>query len=598
MKKWFRWYGILAFLILFVLIAVIGHFHLNSIVKTLIETTGTALVRAKVELDSVDVDVWPTHFELKGLQVTNPKHPMENAFQTDVISFDMDTRYALLGKIIVNEFAVEGIQFGTERSHSGALDKRAKKKDGSDGTAEEEGGFKLPTVETPDVKQILKEKEEELLTVQRSRALQKKIEEKKKSWQTLKNDLPDKEKLDSYKTRYEEIRRKVKADEISALEALEQLKQLKKDISAERDRIKKVKDTLQGDIAELKQDLALLKQAPKEDKERILKEIGYTDGGLEGVARTLFGPKISAWYDQAKYWYGVLKPYLESDEDEVAEKQQERERQVGENIAFKEFHPMPEFWLKSIVISGPGVKGSGKNFTDNQRFTGTPATAQLQFEAPESGRYVLDVTSDHRKENQESFQLNGEGISVRDIRLAEGSAPITLASSNLQVSGEGTLKDGNVAAEFVSQFSNANFDTGEENSGNKLTQILNRGLKKADAFDVSLKLSGEVLKPNISIRSNLAGHIKSELNAVVAEKKSELEADLKVKLDERLAEVLAPIQDELKELTGSDEQVNLSLSSIDELENLSDRYKDELEDKAKSKIKDKLDDKLNKLFGR
>ena len=121
MKDWIRWPGFAAFAAFVALLAVAWWMLIDTVVERGIEGLGTAIVGARVDLGGADVSFWPAGLELHRLQVTDPEHPMTNAFEVERIAGLFDGLQALRRKLIVEELAVEGLRFGIPRDRSGAV---------------------------------------------------------------------------------------------------------------------------------------------------------------------------------------------------------------------------------------------------------------------------------------------------------------------------------------------------------------------------------------------------------------------------------------------------------------------------------------------
>lgn len=90
MKKWIRWKGIGAFLIVIIIFAGLWLLLIDGIVKRTIEKMGTTAVGARVELAGADVSLFPPGLELIRLQITNPDQSMKNAIEVARINLFFD----------------------------------------------------------------------------------------------------------------------------------------------------------------------------------------------------------------------------------------------------------------------------------------------------------------------------------------------------------------------------------------------------------------------------------------------------------------------------------------------------------------------------
>ncbi|MCH7616157.1 MAG: AsmA family protein [Nitrospinae bacterium] len=121
-----RWWGLGIFVVLVAAIGLLWLLVVDGLVKAKIEEEGTAAVGAKVELDAADLTLFPTGLTLTRLQVTNPDEPMTNLVEIARLTMNLDGLQLLGRKVIIDEMQVDGVQFGTARATSGAIDDRAR----------------------------------------------------------------------------------------------------------------------------------------------------------------------------------------------------------------------------------------------------------------------------------------------------------------------------------------------------------------------------------------------------------------------------------------------------------------------------------------
>ena len=131
----------------------------DSLVERGIETIGTKLVGATVELGAADVSFFPLGIELKRLEVTNPDEPMRNAVEAARIAFGMEALQLLRRKVIIDEMTVDGVRFNTERKTSGAIVKQAEQKKPETAAS----SFSLPALDLPSARDILAKEDLESL---------------------------------------------------------------------------------------------------------------------------------------------------------------------------------------------------------------------------------------------------------------------------------------------------------------------------------------------------------------------------------------------------------------------------------------------------
>ncbi|MCX5819268.1 MAG: hypothetical protein NT047_05090 [Deltaproteobacteria bacterium] len=90
MKKWIRWQGIAAFVVVSALLAGVWGLVVDRVIKGIIEKAGTKAVGAKVELGAADLSLFPLGLTLNRLPVTDPDEPMTNAVEITRVAGSLD----------------------------------------------------------------------------------------------------------------------------------------------------------------------------------------------------------------------------------------------------------------------------------------------------------------------------------------------------------------------------------------------------------------------------------------------------------------------------------------------------------------------------
>ena len=229
MKKWLR-KGLIFFLCLAALFSFAWFVLVDLFVERIVEKYGTDIVGAKVELDNADVTLFPVGFALKRLQVTDPYSPMTNALEIERIAFSVDGIKLLRRQVIIDEMSLDKVRFNTPRKESGAIPGKLNAVPGGLKKRAEKV-LLLPSLEIPDVKEILKK--EDLHSVALAKLLRKDIRDEKERWKKILKELPDKERLDEYKKRVKAVESAAKGDLSGIIGGIAEADAIKKDIESD-----------------------------------------------------------------------------------------------------------------------------------------------------------------------------------------------------------------------------------------------------------------------------------------------------------------------------------------------------------------------------
>ncbi len=118
----FRWTAIVPLSLLLLLLVVLWLLYVDRFVQHTVEDYGADLVGARVDVERADLRLGEGRVSLSGLAVANPDSPMRNLLEAREVVADIRMQPLLTKKLVVQEIAIRGLRFGTERSTSGALD--------------------------------------------------------------------------------------------------------------------------------------------------------------------------------------------------------------------------------------------------------------------------------------------------------------------------------------------------------------------------------------------------------------------------------------------------------------------------------------------
>ncbi len=136
MMRMFRWGYIVPRLVLLGLLMVFSEFGVSVLLKYGAEQAGQAATGARVEVGGAKASLLHTSASLSQIAVADPRDPMRNLLEADLLTLDLDSASALRKKAVVKEGELKGIRFGTPRQTSGELPQLE--------AEEASGGFSLP----------------------------------------------------------------------------------------------------------------------------------------------------------------------------------------------------------------------------------------------------------------------------------------------------------------------------------------------------------------------------------------------------------------------------------------------------------------------
>ena len=611
--SWIRWQGLIGFAVIVGLFVALGYLITGPYLKYAIEKYGTEAVGAKVELQSARLSIEPIGFQLKKFQMTNADKPMSNLMEFERAEASVDFIKLLMGQVVINEVALEGMQFNTPREKSGAIKKTsAESKKESTG---EPGGMVGVKDRVPDVDEIMER--EPLLTLQRKAELEQAYEEEKAKLNAAIEDLPEKDAIKNYRQRIDQLTGvDIKSLE-DAVARKKELDKLKKDIKNDKEAIKTAFNQIKSSKERLQKQIALLKQAPKEDLQNIKSKYKISGEGASNITRLLFGDQAGEWADMALQGYEQVEPYM--GESEGAEKTAEEEippekiRAEGRYVHFPTDDPIPDFLLRKanleIILNTESVKGALRgelrDLTTQPEIIKRPAKLELTGD----GLQGLDSVKINGVFNHINPANSVDTVDFKIINIAlkekslggNDKLKLSLAKSSLNISGQVKVEKGQVQGQVDSHFTDAQFTgQGKDSWAKELVALL----EKIETFVIQTQLSGNFKDFDIDLSSDLDNQLKAAMKTRLADKKDELEGQLMARLNEELSGALKTSDSEMGSLDSQQQQFSGDISQLDEMlkaqvKSYQDAQKKKVDEKKQEevdKLKEKLKDKIKLKF--
>ncbi|WP_455209564.1 TIGR03545 family protein [Kaarinaea lacus] len=593
MLKWIRPTGAIVFLVLITVIGLFWWLLADWLLKVSIESGGTKIVGARVELASADLTFSPLGFHLENLQITNPDQPMQNLVQLGQITGSLELMPLLMGQVIIEEMSATAIRLNTERKTSGAVKKTAAETTSQQADAEK-SAMDLSAVKEklPSVDEILAK--ESLSTLDKTKAFDERIKSERADFEKNLAALPDEAKLKQHEQRIKELTE----SNIKSVDELNQRKQdldkLKNEIRTDRDALFKVRDQLKNAKGDLNQQYDALKKAPAEDWERLKSRYGLNATGASNITGLLFGDNAQIWLNRLLAWTEQAQRLLPSG-GEDAPKPVQPPRGTGRFINFAATNPMPDFLIRKaklgLELSAGNIDLEIDDATHQPDILGRPmrlhaAGNQLQNAKDIKIDGVIDHVNPNATKDTITWSLNG--FKMADVSISESSSlPLTLTSALAYFKGDIAIKGQAVTANVDAKFNNANWSS---TATEGWTGRVAKSLTSIHQFNLEGRLQGDLSSPQISLRSDLDEQLKQAVAGQLKTAQSELETKFKARLNDEIATMAGPYKDQLAFLTDKESSLDQRINNLDkmlkaELKSAVDTKKQEAEDKLKDKLK-------------
>ena len=560
--KWIRWPGFIGFIILVVIIAGAWLFLIDGIVRNGIEKYGTEAVGAKVELDNVDITLFPLGLELIGLQVTDPERPMINAFEVGSIEFALDSLHLLRRKVIIDKMSIIDVEFGTKRETSGAVSKDKGLKKVSTSSKALEEVLSLPSLDVPDVREVLNR--EELDTLVLADALKKEIRSKEEEYKKRLEEVPGEKEFEDYEKRIKNLE-STGGDIGDVLKGVQEADKIKDDIEDDLKLLKDAKKQFETDYASLKLRVDELSKAPQKDFIRLKEKYSLSSQGIGNMSRLLLGPKIGGWIDKGLYWYEKMGPIVEIAQKykRVEEEDIKPVRGKGVNVEFKEENPMPNFLIRKIEASLKldlgRLRGEIENVTPEQEILGLPLTFRFSGDTLKNAESVNldgmidhinpDVSVDRAQMRLIGYQLNKAVISDQE------ELPITLEKGSLGMDIDAVFSNNIFDINIDALFNSVKLNIKPKESSGKITRALVDSLSDISGFKVNTNVKGTLDDYKIDISSDIDDVMKVAIRSLVKDQAATFEKDLKSAVNEKVNGPISDLKKNLNGLAGIDKEL-------------------------------------------
>ncbi|WP_143871177.1 TIGR03545 family protein [Catenovulum sediminis] len=592
MKKYIRWQGIAGLISILLIFSALVYVFAGKLIQLAIEKGGSYYLGAEVSLESVQVDWSPFKIELNVLQATDPQQPMQNLLAFKQASIEMNLWQYLLGRYIFEDASITELAFNQARATAGDV----YTKDPSKPSLKDKAQDKVKDIkaEIPDVESLLKQSD--LITVKKAENMQQVVDNEQQAIKQIKENLPDQARLKEYEKRV----KKLTETEVKSIEDVAKLKAeldaLKDDIKADKAQLKAAKTQLVNSKAALSQAATELKDAPQQDWQKVKETYQLETFEAEDLAHILFGSQAREYYQQAQRIYQFAKPFLQGESDGEGAAEQVK---VGRFVHFDEQNPLPAWLLKQGEISLLTPHGKVQIVLNeiNMQHWLRKQSSQINFHSSAFANGQLDGTVTFYKFENGDLSSQGQWT-MEDLKYDKGQASgarFALVQSGFNGHGEFEYKAGQITARSDINLQQPKFST--TSSSRWMKQVIN-ALSGQQTIPAQIRLSGDALKPSISVDSQLDEIVKQSVTAQADAELDKLKSKFQSQLKQKVSQKLNLSESEMAEIGNLTEWVDDTEGTLNKLlESKIDSFKDKQKDKLKDKLNEKLGDKLNKLFG-
>ena len=551
----------------FVVLFLVYFLFANTIIKLVLESKLGESYGAEVNIAEFDHSLFPTTVTLKGIALTNPTKPTHNQVLVGEANADVALAPLLDDEVIVNELNLLDVQFDRERASTGEVyrvPERSLSFDEIKSKAQEA---------VPSVDELLERNPLKTTAA---------IENAKAAYETygegLKTDygnLPDKSRIDYYKTQVTQLKETNYQDPQALLQAKSAFDQLKEEMSADRARIADFTSKASNAKRELTEAISALKSAPQEDYALLKGVIAGDQDALSQVTYFVFGDKAAEYTEYLMSAMQIVMPLIQGEEKSEAPTE-------TPSILVREANV-------SVLWQNEAITSKWNNITNVHEVFGSPTTFSIEA----AGDLLKSFTSSGE------FWIDSSGVDASQVWSLAG-----VNMSNVAFSGNDTLDAVLTSALMTTTGSMKVTDNTLTGSGDvdlqdlvmeatgssDVTSAIANALQSLSSLSMTMLLDGTLSNPNFNIKSDLD-------NKLAQAALSQLTASQQDKLDELNNKLNSMISNEQALLSGELVDVNTMLSAAQgDSEALQALLQTQLNSVVEQQ-KNKLFDKLKGKFG-
>ena len=568
--KIFRWRAIGPLLVLFVILGILWWLFADTIARRETQKVGTQMLGAKVEIQDLHLDLANGDVTIRGLTIASPHEAFKNLLQADELVADVDVIPLTEKKIVIDRLVANGLRFGTPRETDGRV--AAKSGDGIAARVLAEtrawaSQFQVPVLQLATGQISLDSLDpRRLSTLPAAEALGARADSTQRSLQAAFDPLHLGPALDSAGATLEKLRRARATDLATLNEARQAIDRLKR----ARDRVTALERGVKTGVAQLHAGLAGLDSARRRDYAfaRSLLKLPSLDAPEVGSA--LFAPGAIKPFERVLYWTQLARRYMPPGLLPRATTGPGRARRAGEDVRFPKERALPRFLLRSAEVSFFLRPSSDQPQRYAGRLTGLASDPALYGRPMVASATGPQLAAGALVNHLRGVPVDTAGATIGGIRLPPFEVPglplrLDPGAATTQL---GFRLDGDtVHARFALRSSNVRWERDSGLTSTTIGDLIWRTVSGISNLEVEARLSGELHRPQLAVRSNLDQAIATRLRAVLGEEVAAAERQMRERVDALVEAKVEPVRAKVNTVrTQAEAQVAQQRARLDDLQ--------------------------------
>ncbi|KYG61948.1 TIGR03545 family protein [Bdellovibrio bacteriovorus] len=631
-----RWEAIIPFAIICAIIALYFHFFFDTHLRRALEWAGYNAVGAEVNIAKLETSFFNASLRIQGIEVTDAERPTHDSIKIGDIRFSMLWDALLRAKVVVNEAAVEQIEFGVLRKKPGKV-KPPEPDDGQPSMteklkaqalkeAQEEYGDNvlgdvIAMLGGTDANVQLQKLQESLPSKAMLEKFDADLKGKQQAWDARLKTLPQEKDIRALNERLNKIKYKDFKTPQELQTSVQELDKVLKDGDAMYKQVQTTGDDLGKDLKAVETQYKDIEKQIKTDISSLEQHFRIPQLDAKAMTRAMFNkylaPYKSKFYRYKEMADKYLPPNLMKKDkkgEDIAIQPHPREK--GISYEFGRANSYPLFWVKRTAVSSQAgvtpdagnIKGEILDITSNQRLVGKPTVATLagDFPSKEIFGFLLRLSLDNTKAlsviaykfNVDAYSILGKDL----VKTPDVSIAFNKATGAMGIEGKVVgLK--NIVLAMNNKFTKVDYAISAKNE--VADQILKAVFAGIPAVTLTVNGQGDFPDIPLNINSNLGPELQQGFSKQIQAKVDEARARIQAVVDQEIGKQRAQVEAQLNQLRGQfDGEVKKAQAQIEtqrkQAESRIDQAKKDAENQGRKQLEkegQKALDSLKEKFG-
>lgn len=636
-----RWNAIIPFTIVCILAYLYFVMFFDLHMKNAIEWVGYKALGSELNIGQFKSSFIKGNVQISKIELTSKEAPDFNSFELTSLRFDVNWDALLRVKFVIEEIAVEGVQFMSKRIRPGkvappeppstepSLTQQLQDKALDKLNQENQSNILGDTAQflkTGKFDAQIKNIEEQLVSKKLLQNMNVKWTNKQTEWNAKLKTLPTGQELNTISEKFN----KIKLKDFANLQELEvsakDVDLLIKEIDGKTKQVQELKAQLDTDLKSIELDYKNVDQQIKNDIDTLKGRFKIPKIDAASFAKALFMDYLTPYTKKLDSYKKLAQKYLPPKYAKMVEGKktdpttkstldetiQPHPRTDGVTYEFPTKNGYPLFWIQKISLSSKSTaqtdfgdfSGLITNITSNQKQIGHPTVAKISGDFNSSnlkGIYFNALLDNRNQDSLIKFDFGINTYPLNNIQLLQsksGSIAIPQTAASLASTGEITAFK-NFNLQLNNTFNKVSFQITAEDK--TINEVLKATLGSITKFDLQASAQGELQNLAIDIRSSLAGDLERAFQSLLQNKIQEATAQLQKTVNHEIEKLKAQFASQIETFKSQTEnEIKKIQAQIDEQKKQSEAKinlaKKEFEDKANKAKKDAEDQLKNKAL--